>query len=156
MGPWNLLYIGWESQNEKVGNLWYISCIGIRCVSSQVLILSKSNFYLISILLPAHTSIFEWQHYYLIWIMLEQMQLTELHHELALSQAEVNSVNHTLQEVRHRSRHETIEVREYLLWYTFCKFDIFNIYPEQRNRKKNETTALKYAQNFWTWQTLIF
>ncbi|XP_069999397.1 early endosome antigen 1 [Penaeus vannamei] len=39
-----------------------------------------------------------------------QMQLTELHHELALSQAEVNSVNHTLQEVRHRSRHETIEI----------------------------------------------
>ncbi|XP_042869347.1 early endosome antigen 1-like isoform X7 [Penaeus japonicus] len=39
-----------------------------------------------------------------------QMQLTELHHELALSQAEVNSVNHTLQEVRHRSRHETVEI----------------------------------------------
>lgn len=51
----------------------------------------------------------------LIVILLKQMQLTELHHELALSQAEVNSVNHTLQEVRHRSRHETVEVSQYLL-----------------------------------------
>ncbi|XP_042215824.1 myosin-7B-like isoform X7 [Homarus americanus] len=39
-----------------------------------------------------------------------QTQLTETHHELALSQAEVNTVKHTLQEVRHRNRHESVEI----------------------------------------------
>ncbi|KAK8736933.1 hypothetical protein OTU49_004731, partial [Cherax quadricarinatus] len=39
-----------------------------------------------------------------------QTQLTETHHELALSQAEVSTVNQTLKEVRHHNRHENVEI----------------------------------------------
>nr|XP_045625867.1 myosin-14-like isoform X2 [Procambarus clarkii] len=56
-----------------------------------------------------------------------QTQLTDTHHELALSQAEVNSVNHTLQEARHRSRHENVEMtrKEEVIRHLLSKQSVF-------------------------------